>query len=215
MKEGTPVQQHLKRMKELADQLAAIGAAIPVEDQMVTLLGSLPPSYSTLVTALEAQVDDLTLQFVQQALINEEQKQTGGGGVAEASAGRSAMLYHAQSNTGSDGANKAFKKVKCYSCGLFGHTKRNCPNLKQPEGRKSVHKAKNKDIYKKVNVQHLTENVDAAEEECSDPDAGTVFGASIGFVACREQGHWLIDSGASRHMTSDKELLINYHQFDF
>jgi len=51
MKSGTSVELHLKHMKELADKLAAIGAPISEEDQVVTLLGSLPQSYSTLVTA--------------------------------------------------------------------------------------------------------------------------------------------------------------------
>jgi len=40
----------------------------------VTLLGSLPSSYSTLVTALEARFKDLTLNYVQQALMSEEQR---------------------------------------------------------------------------------------------------------------------------------------------
>ena len=52
MKEGTSVEAHLKQMKEITDRLAAIGAPISEEDQVVTLLGSVPPSYSTLVTAL-------------------------------------------------------------------------------------------------------------------------------------------------------------------
>ncbi len=64
------MQDHLKYMKELTDQLAAIQAPISEEDQVVTLLGSLPPSYATLVTALEARVDAIQLDFVQQALIN-------------------------------------------------------------------------------------------------------------------------------------------------
>jgi len=63
-------------MKELTDKLAAIGAPISEEDQVVTVLGSLPPSYATLVTALEARVDDVSLKFVQQALIHEEQKRS-------------------------------------------------------------------------------------------------------------------------------------------
>ena len=33
MKEGTPVEQHLKYMKDLSDKLAAIDAAISEEDQ--------------------------------------------------------------------------------------------------------------------------------------------------------------------------------------
>ena len=77
MKEGTPMEVHLKEMKEITDKLASIGAPISEEDQVVTLLGSVPSSYSTLVTALEAHVDDLQLDFVQQALIHEEQKRKG------------------------------------------------------------------------------------------------------------------------------------------
>ena len=60
-------------MKELTDKLAATNAPITEEDQVVTLSGSLPPSYSTLVTALEAR-DAVSLSYVQQSPIREEQK---------------------------------------------------------------------------------------------------------------------------------------------
>ena len=53
MKETTSAEIHLKEMKELTDKLAAVGASIAEEDRVVTLLGSLPKKYSTLVTALE------------------------------------------------------------------------------------------------------------------------------------------------------------------
>ena len=51
------MESHLKEMKEITDKLASIGAEVVEQDQVVTLLGSLPPSYSALVTALEARVD--------------------------------------------------------------------------------------------------------------------------------------------------------------
>ncbi len=57
--DGTSIQSYLKEMKEFTDKLASIGAAISEEDQVVTLLGSLPSSYSTIATALEARVDDM------------------------------------------------------------------------------------------------------------------------------------------------------------
>ena len=60
MAEGTPMEAHIKTIKELTDMLAAINALIAEEDQVVTLLGNLPPSYSTLVTALETR-DAVTL----------------------------------------------------------------------------------------------------------------------------------------------------------
>ena len=44
MAEGTPMEAHIKTMKELTDRLAAINAPISEEDQVVTLLGSLRTS---------------------------------------------------------------------------------------------------------------------------------------------------------------------------
>ena len=55
MTKDTSMEAHIKTMKELTDRLPAINAPIAEEDQVITLLGSLPPSYSTLVTALEAR----------------------------------------------------------------------------------------------------------------------------------------------------------------
>ena len=56
MKEGTSMEIHLKEMKEITDKLASIGAKVAEEDQVVTLLESLPSSYSGLVTALELKL---------------------------------------------------------------------------------------------------------------------------------------------------------------
>ena len=74
MTESISIDMHLKEMKEFTDKLSSIGAPISEEDQVVTLLGSLPPSFSTVVTALEAHVNDLTMNFVQQQLIHHERK---------------------------------------------------------------------------------------------------------------------------------------------
>ena len=73
MKEGTSIKAHLKDIKEITDKLAAIGAPISEQDQVVTLLSSLPHSYANVVTALEARVDNIQLSHVQQALFHAEQ----------------------------------------------------------------------------------------------------------------------------------------------
>ena len=49
-------------MKEITDKLAAVGALISEESQVVALLGNLPHSHATLVTALEARVEDVQLR---------------------------------------------------------------------------------------------------------------------------------------------------------
>ena len=47
-------QEHIKMMTEVFNKLSVIGDQITEEDQVVYLLASLPDSYYTLVTALEA-----------------------------------------------------------------------------------------------------------------------------------------------------------------
>ena len=193
MKEGTSIEMHLKDMKEITDRLAAIGAPIAEEDQVVTLLGSLPESYSTLVTALEARVDDVQLNFVQQALIHEEQKwngqfrhstRTSSGGQVDDSA-----LFGQQKK------GKPRKTVTCFGCGEIGHFRSECVKMRV-KGSGPAHKAK------------------AAKEKCSDSDSDGAFVGSVGSVQPPKMGKWLVDSGASRHMTREKEQLTNYREFD-
>ena len=124
MRERTLIEDHLKQMKELTDKLAAVGAPILEEDQVVTLLGSLPTSYSALVTALEARSGgDISLSYVQQALIHEKQKRNG-------------QSYGSKGETALFGASNKFqykKKVKCFNCKRFGHCIKNCPSLIKPD----------------------------------------------------------------------------------
>ena len=142
MKEGESLTEHLKRMKELTDKLGAIGAIIEEEDQIVTLLGSLPSSYATIVTALETKMDNLTLQFVQQALINEEQKKVQADDNGAASGGASAMSTQVrgdmQPNSKAVGADRS-SSWRCFKCGKEGHIKRDCPRGKR---KNKIHKAK-------------------------------------------------------------------------
>jgi len=176
-------------MKELTDKLAAIGAPIAEEDQVVTLLGSLPPSYATLVTALQARVDDISLKLVQQALIHEEQKQCNSDFLrsVETAAARKqtdVVLFGKKFSTGI-----AKHKVKCFECGVVGHYKSNGP--------------KKKTSY--FADKHRARTAEQFSSECEQ-----AFEATVSSV---ERGQWLIDFGASSHMASEKELLADFYQF--
>ena len=51
------VQEHIKTLTKLFNELAVVGDMIKEEDRVVYLLASLPDSFNTLVTALEANKD--------------------------------------------------------------------------------------------------------------------------------------------------------------
>ncbi len=188
MKEETSLEVHLKHMNEFTDQLTAIGSPISEEDQVVTLLGSLPPSYSTLVTALEACSNDLKLYFVQQALVHEEQKLNGQS--RNTSSVDSALVgaYKKGKPSGS------WKPLGCFECGDLDHYHRNCPKLKK----------------RSVGSMH---NAKTAEEDCSDSESDEMFAASTDSVNL-QMDKWLVDSGASSHMTREKKLITDSCKFE-
>ena len=175
MKEGTSIEEHIKAMKELADRLAAIKAPVAEEDQVVTLLGSLLSSYLTLVTALEAR-DEISLSYVQQALIREEQRLKGVDGTG----------LNMMEGTGQALVGRQFSQPKrgpqqnkvCYEP---GHFCRDYPMRRRPET-KQKHKAK---------PASTTDHISFSEE------SDKAFGASS---RSHDKG-WIVDLGASSHMT--------------
>lgn len=171
MKETTSVETHLKEMKELTDQLAAVGAPIAEKDQVV--IGSVPKKFSTLVTALEARGDDdLSLSCVQQALVHEEHKISGNTDATGGARGNALL-------------GRQPRQWRCYECGEVGHICRYFPQKKP------------------------THNASTAKKNDTDERAGA-FAAS---VELPDGVVWLVDSGASSHMTREV-LLTNYREFN-
>lgn len=127
------MEVHLKEMKEIAEKFASIGAPISKEDQVVILLGSLSPSYSTFVTALETCVDDIRLDFVQQALVNEEQKRNGQGSEGFPPNQRDAPLVGASTR------ERPWTPPVCWKCDEVGHIQCYCP---KDRNSRAQHKAK-------------------------------------------------------------------------
>ena len=64
LKEGQRVQEHVKALTEIFNELSIIGGNVDDEDRVIYLLVSLPDSYKMLVTALEANTEVLNMETV-------------------------------------------------------------------------------------------------------------------------------------------------------
>ena len=110
------MQEHVKAMTEIFNELAVIGEEISEEDRVVYLLASLPKSFNALVTALEANAEVPRMEIVTERLLNEERKQRDHE-TSVSSEGALAAKRH----------TKWRSPIKCYRCHKTGHVQSNCP----------------------------------------------------------------------------------------
>lgn len=129
--EGDSMVSHINKMKTLAAQMEAVGAPVTEDDVVTTLLCSLPEDYSNLITALEARMDDLNLEFVAARLLHEEMKKeemNGGASRKETGAmqgGETALVAHQKWQRYENGRVGEAKQV-CHYCGRPGHFIKHC-----------------------------------------------------------------------------------------
>ena len=215
MKEGTSVDQHLKHMKDITDKLAAIGAPISEDDQVVTLLGNLPRSFATLVTAIETRMDGTSLDYVQQALIHEEMKQSE---LSCQFSGTESAL------TGAFNRNTPREPPTCHGCGNVGHIHRYCPNNSPRDlptcfGCGDVghiqRYCSRKRKWHKANIAESEESRQGNSNVDPEDVYAAAFMVSVGNVESVDREYpWLIDSGVSSHMTKERHVLTNFQEYE-
>ena len=118
LKEGGSVNEHIKVMSEIFEELAVIGDAISEEDRVVHLLASLPDSYNVLVTALEAQSENVPRWLlVTERLLHQESKL------------KDKVPTHSEDSRKALAVNQKKnprKQFTCHFCHKPGHFKKDC-----------------------------------------------------------------------------------------
>lgn len=118
-KKGARISDHLRKLDEMTDQLAANGEELKDVHKVAVLLRSVQEAYRTLVTALLARGDDdISIVLIQQNLLNEEKRRGKNRTVSSRTQHRSddSTLKASQSSF-----SKGRKPGKCYSCEKSGH----------------------------------------------------------------------------------------------
>ena len=185
LKEGESVQDHIKAMTKLFNEMAIVGDAMDEEDRVVYLLASLPDSFNTLVTALEVNEDVPKMEVVTERLLHTERKQKEKASVDLS--GEKAMTLKFKG-----------RGPRCHYCKKIGHIQKNC-SLRIKDERKAEQdgpgmKGKKRDSKSK-NTKHDT--------------VGLVTSHVLG--VSEPTSHWVVDSGATCHVCNSKELFEDFH----
>ena len=186
--ENRPMQEHIKSMIEIFEELAVIGSPMEEEDRVAQILTSLPESYNMLVTAFEASSEVPKIEIVTERLLNEERKikEKRGGG-------RGIQLSGDALFTSSVSRQKT-----CFHCGETGHIKRFCEKLK-----KSIESEESKPpaVANFLSHQSFRRNNVRSDSESSDECL-----ALVSQVAEVKKEKWFLDSAAGRHLCKNRKM---------
>jgi hypothetical protein len=214
------MQAHINLVRDLADQLDAIGAAVTDEDMAMTLLCSLPESYDYLIVALESRVDELSFDFVSSRLLSEEKRKeeahnvsinanvvginrhgNNGNNVHNNGNDNVALYSNAHGNGNAHGNKGKVKKpiVKCNHCNKKGHTEERC-YIKH--GYPVGHPKHNSS----ANIATVSVNNAVLHAFMVSNNVGK---HASNVIKMNNGSDWLIDSGASMHLCNNRTYFDN------
>ena len=200
LSDESPMEPQLIAMRQKSHVLKSLG--LTLEDALVAIamVISLPESYSTIRTILMSSEDKLSPDtVVAQVLIEEKSRKNSTAQTAlVAQTGRKGK---GPAKDGKDGN----KLKKCSYCKKKGHIKDECRKLKahlesKPSDSKSAEKKEG----------DLTAKVASVDDKMDQPETVRLFIAEA--LAKRKTllSHWIVDSGASSPMSSQRDWFHTY-----
>ncbi|KAE8685043.1 hypothetical protein F3Y22_tig00111101pilonHSYRG00028 [Hibiscus syriacus] len=197
---STSVTEHLNTLNTLFSQLTSLSCKIGEQERVELLLQSLPDSYDQLIINLtNSNVTSLVFDDVATAVLQEENRRKNkedrqvnlqqAEALTTMTTMRGRPTERGQSSSHKYGRSKSMSKknLKCYNCGKKGHLKKDCWSL-------------NKNSNPQGNTVNTSDDGDVLCCEASTTVEGRKRYADI----------WLIDSGATYHMTSRRKWFHHY-----
>ncbi|KAL2231694.1 UNVERIFIED_CONTAM: Retrovirus-related Pol polyprotein from transposon TNT 1-94 [Sesamum indicum] len=192
MEERKSVADHLNDFNQLTIQLASVDIVFDDEVKALILLSSLPDSWDVVVTSVSTSSGKEKMKFdnIRDMMLNEKtrKKQTGGSSgsaLHTESRGRPNIRGKYRGRSRSRGKSKGKKEMVCWNCEKSGHMKSECWAPKKEKEGRTAN---------------------AATEEITD---ALLLRVSSSF------DDWVVDSRASFHSCSNKDIMEPYTSGDF
>ena len=188
---------HLNNFQGIMNQLSAMGIKFDEEIQDLLLLGSLPDSWEIFRMSLSNFPTNsvIFIDFSKSSVLNEKMRRKFQGSSSSdvlmaSSRGRNKNRGSLNREHNRSKSRGKLKNVKCYHCGIQGHTKKFCRKLKRENREKE-------------------ENKEEGNENClatiATEDLLTVLDVNLINISCDESS-WVVDTGAASHVTFRKDF---------
>ena len=237
MAEGDDLQKFITEMTQLAQELRELNEVISPKKFAIVILGSLPPSYDNFITSFNARsVDDLSWDSVK-ALLTEEylkrKDRSDEQGRSQPPGGEEALFTYSNPRGGGSqnnptrggragrggrggqnggrggggrgryhpynrgGGNQGTFQGTCWKCGEVGHREYEGKCVVREEGNFAGEGEIPSSSSNDVKNEFFHEDDIALSTECGNRSGSRT-------------GEWYIDSAASRHMTYDSDILLDF-----
>ena len=105
------------------------------------------------------------------------------------------------------------KGPKCHHCGKYGHIRRNCRKFAAEAKSDSSEKGDTKGVKQHAKAAKVREDDSSSSDNDSDSEIGLVTRHALTTSAGR-QDTWIVDSGATCHMSNDRRLFVELRDLE-
>jgi hypothetical protein len=226
MQKGEMIQEYFSRISEFKEQLEAIGDTIDEDELIMMTLNGLTRPWDAFIQTICARKEKLKFDSLWEECIQEETRVTNREVLlardddqalaTQTKGGRKKPYFHKETHKEPQQSNKFnhkeshpkrfqkkgqrkerdYSSVQCYHCDKMGHIAKFCPS------RREEYKRKQKRLH-----SHVAEDEEPPTKMMREEIKDHVLISSLSGSVTLGEDSWLIDSGASKHMTGQRNIL--------
>jgi len=211
MEKGESIASFCSKIAQIRDQLLVTGITVEDDDLVQAIFDGLPPSWDTFLASVNGRETQPAFERLWHDCLQEEGRMTARTGTtnidnvalaAKTRRGRKPPQKHFQKNKykgNFKGKDFDMSKIICFNCNKKGHYARDCRSKKR-----GFHKGK----HHASTAEEGGSGQKASESPKRQENKREYYLVSaLSGHLTTDRNSWLVDSGASKHMTGYKNIL--------